>query len=269
MLAINSDIYSADAAPEEVIGAIAAGGFSRIHWCQQWSSDLLYLPVEIRAIQRLFNRHGVHVNGVHASCGRLRFCWSPTEWVRDAGFELVVNRMEFAAELGGDSVVLHAPTHPENRAEWEVVLRVLDRLEAVSRRLGVRVAVENMPLDANAGLEELWRRYSPEFLGFCYDSGHGNLGDFGGLDFLERNLDRLTILHLNDNDGHTGDQHLLPGDGSADWPRLAALLAKSPCRDNVNIEVAMRGYEGVSVADYLARALAAARRVEALIAAAC
>ena len=102
-----------------------------------------------------------------------------------------------------------------------------------------------------------------DYVGLCYDSGHGNLaGD--GLDQLERFKDRLITVHLHDNDG-TGDQHRLPFTGMVDWPRLARLMAQSSYRKGVTLEVGMRNTGLSEPRAFLARAMETARALDQMI----
>lgn len=63
-------------------------------------------------------------------------------------------------------------------------------------------------------------------LGVCFDSGHNNVASGGDLSLLEEFSERIYAVHLHDNDGKV-DQHLLPGEGIIDWPRLIATLNKT------------------------------------------
>jgi sugar phosphate isomerase/epimerase len=95
--------------------------------------------------------------------------------------------------------------------------------------------------------------YSPNEIGICYDSGHGNImGD--GLDFLEEVKDRLLVLHLNDNDS-TGDQHKLLFSATVDWERIAGIIAASTYNKPLSMELSVR-YSGIEdMFDFLAQAM--------------
>ena len=111
---------------------------------------------------------------------------------------------------------------------------------------------------------QLLREYQSEFLGLCYDSGHGNIADRRGLDELATLTDRLIALHLHDNDG-TADQHKLPFTGTVDWPRLAQLIARSSYRQCISLEVVMR-HSGIGEElVFLERAFTAGMRLAGLI----
>ena len=127
-----------------------------------------------------------------------------------------------------------------------------------------------------AGAEEYRRRagvelvdvllnaYPSDFLGLCYDSGHGNFGD-AGLSELASVKDRLISIHLHDNSG-TGDDHRLPFSGTVDWPRFVTILSSSAYTKCISLESTM-GKEGIAgEEDFLAKAFAAGSRLSSMVA---
>jgi len=169
---------------------------------------------------------------IHASHGREKAWASPYEYARLAGVELVKNRIAMAASLDSDVIILHLPPSIEPGREvpaaagsadaddprsaphsattstdpWLTrVCRSLDALAPFARERGVRIALENMGYDDFVRLRQLFSLYGADFLGLCYDAGHGNL-DGQGLMHLEHLKGRLISVHLHDNDG-SGDQH--------------------------------------------------------------
>ena len=72
--------------------------------------------------------------------------------------------------------------------------------------------------------------------GFCLDTGHALLcsKDIGRL--VREVGPRLSVLHLNDNDG-TDDQHLMPYAGKLDWQRLFETLRDIGYAGNINFEM--------------------------------
>lgn len=248
MNSIATDYAESTGNPYPYLRAIAEAGFTHIHWCHQWNTDFLYSAPEIDQIRRWLSELDLAVTDIHASSGREKRWASTLEYERLAGVELVANRMEMAAELESDVIVLHLPeqlTEESTEIDYRApVRRSLDALAERSRVTGVRIAFENL------GAPQSWEPiatalsdYPPAFVGLCYDSGHGNIsGD--GLDRLAAHGDGLISLHLHDNDG-SGDQHLLPFMGTIDWERLAGLIAGSSYDKWVSLEVSQErsGYE--------------------------
>ncbi len=228
-VAMTSDYVRTDGDPEPYLRAIADAGFRHVHWCQQWNTDFLYGEAELRHVERCFEEFGLSLNDLHASRGVEKAWGSPVEYRRQAGVELVRNRIDMARRLACDVVIMHAP--PEcaetgNRdACWTAWSRSLDELQPYAADRGVRIAIENMARDDFDVIEEAFARYGADFVGLCYDSGHGRIAG-NGLDRLERFKDRLISVHLHDNDG-VADKHWPPFTGKVDWERLARLIATS------------------------------------------
>jgi sugar phosphate isomerase/epimerase len=230
MLSITTDYAKDTGDPSPYLKHIAEAGFSHIHWCHHWNTDFLYSRWEIEEIKKWLREYGLRLLDLHGSAGNEK-CWtSSQEYQRLAGVELVRNRIEMTAYLSADVVIMHVPGDPESAA----VRRSLDELQPFARERNVRIAIENGKFEAIA---RLLSEYDPQYLGLCYDSGHGNK-DGNGLDHLESLKDRLISVHLHDNDG-TGDQHRLLFTGTVDWNRLARIIAESSYAKCVSMELSM------------------------------
>lgn len=268
MTSIATDYRQDTGSPQPFLRAIAEAGFTHVHWCHHWCTDFLYSAPEIDQIHRWLSELGLAVTDLHASAGKEKAWASPLEYERLAGVELVANRLEMSARLGCDVAVLHIPLQPEEHAAagpyWERVRRSLDALQTHSARTGVRIALENGGKPASwLPLKQVFAEYPAEFIGLCYDCGHGNMsGD--GLDRLEEHLDRLICIHLHDNDG-SGDQHGMPFSGTVEWERLTRLIAQSGYSKWVNLELsqARSGYEDER--QFLLDAQAVAQRLTGMI----
>jgi len=232
VLSITTDYAKDTGDPSPYLKHIAETGFSQIHWCHQWNTDFLYSKWEIEQIQQWLSEYGLQLLDLHGSAGGEKDWASPQEYQRLSGVELVRNRIEMTAELSADVVIMHVPHDPESVP----IRRSLDELEPFARERNVRIAIENGSFEAIA---ELLGEYDPEYLGLCYDCGHGNIGAAAGLDHLESLKERLISVHLHDNDG-TGDQHQLLFMGTVDWPRLARIMAQSAYTRCVSMEVSVR-----------------------------
>ncbi len=254
--------------PSPFLRHIAEAGFRHIHWCHHWSGDMLYSRHEVAQIKRWLDAYGLTMLDLHGSAGLEKAWMSPEEYRRRAGVELVENRLTMTAELGGDAVVMHLPAlgnPPEG--QWDQVRRSLDELQPIAANCGVRIALENyasnQPEDWDA-LERVLSWYDDDYVGFCWDAGHANIGECDGLARAEGLIDRLLVTHLHDNDG-TGDQHRPPFDGTLDWERLIRIIADSPYRKPLTLEVGM-GRSGISdEATFLRHCLAVGQKLEEML----
>lgn len=269
MLSMTTDYLEDAGDPSPYLRRIADAGFTHLHWCHHWGSDFLYSRAEVDQIERWLDEYGLQVLNVHGSDGHEKSWYAGEAYRREAGVELVRNRLELAARLGSDVVIMHAvqPQPNDPQRFWDALYSSLDALEPVARALGVRIAVENLNDPGHWGIvTHVLEDYPPDFVGLCYDSGHGNKGE-DGLAHLERLKDRLIAVHLHDNDG-TADQHLIPFTGTVDWDRLIQIVGSSHCTGPVNLEAMMQhtGIRDESV--FLERSFDAACRIEGMLPAA-
>lgn len=230
MLSVTTDYAKDTGDPQPYLKGIADAGFSHIHWCHHWNTDFLYSKWEMEQIKNWLDDYGLKLLDLHGSSGREKDWGSSREYERLSGVELVRNRIEMTAYLSADVVIMHVSGDPDLMA----VKKSLDELEPFARERNVRIAIENGNFEA---IKKLFSEYDPEYIGLCYDCGHGNMaGD--GLEQLEIHKDRLISVHLHDNDA-ASDQHKILFSGTVDWERLAGIMAKSAYEKCVSMEVVM------------------------------
>lgn len=249
-IAVNTDFLCSTGSPEPHLRAIAEAGFTHLHWCHQWNTDFLYSRSEWAQYARWFHEFDLKLLDIHGSQG-VEKCWhSPVEYERQAGVELVVNRIMMLRELGGTgSLMMHMPAfrnlggddRTAIRARFEALKRSLDELLPLLEKYDVRIAVENTKWDTFELIGEVMKNYPEKYFGITYDSGHGNIGDGQGLNHLEVLKNRLQALHLNDNDGGKIDCHQPPFYGTVDWVHVVKLLAGSSYKGRpLSFELSMR-----------------------------
>lgn len=142
------DWYTGIGNPEISLRNIAEAGFTHVHWCHHWSGDFLYGESEMDHIDKLLKEYNLQVADVHGSEGREKFWYSPQEYARVAGVELVKNRIDFTARFGGDAVVMHAyplPLEADKREQvWTQLRKTLDELQSYALERNVKIAIENL-----------------------------------------------------------------------------------------------------------------------------
>jgi len=260
-LAMTTDYLKDDDDPRPYLQKITEAGFSHIHWGHQWNSDYIYLDNEIDLVKNGLNEYHLQVYAIHGSTGR-EHCWySHIENQRLAGVELVKNRIRMAGRICSPTVIMHISMGPRTEAARAKFLtrlyRSLDSLQPYAAHFGVRLALENEVqwdqlariktaapvsiarkmalLEDNFSLiSQVLANYGPDYLGLCYDSGHGNIGR-DRTDRLAPLTERLIAVHLHDNDG-SGDQHRLPFEGSVNWAEVTRIIAASPHVETLCIE---------------------------------
>jgi len=141
----------------------------------------------------------------------------------------------------------------EERIYWNILRKSLNEIKPYAQKHNVKIALENYMNDDYTEIIRLFFEYDSSFLGLCYDSGHGNIGD--GLKMLEKLKDRLISIHLHDNDGKT-DQHKLPFSGTVEWDKLAEILDRSSYTKCISMEVSMKNSNISNEAFFLSNAYA-------------
>jgi len=266
MLSMTSDYFQSVGDPQPYLKRIAEAGFTHVHWCHEWNTDRFYSEEEISQIEGWFKEYRLKLLNLHGSHGQEKLWVSHDENRRQAGIELVQNRIQMTARLGGEVIIMHIPsTDPlETRPGWLTQIRKsLADIEPFARKHAVHVALENMTRDDFEMLGTLLAEYDPSFLGLCYDSGHANMGG-EGIKGLERLKERLIAIHLHDNDG-TSDQHKIPFTGTVDWDNLARIIASSTYQGCVNLEVLIRQTGIADEAEFLRQAYQAGERLSRMI----
>jgi len=266
MLSVTTDYATGTGPPEPYLRRIADAGFTHVHWCHQWNTDFIYTEPELDHIEAVMGEVGLHLLDLHGTVGPEKNWGSALEYERLAGVDILRNRMEMTARLGGDVVIMHLPGGDADEW-WPRIAASLDEARALASERGLRIAVENGGShESFDDIERVLDAYPSEYVGLCYDSGHGNL--FAeGLARLEGIKDRLISVHLHDNDG-TADQHKLLFSGTTDWARLAGIIAASAYDMCVSMEVATRGHDFDSEATFLRQAFETGARFAEMIAAA-
>lgn len=268
---------------ENLLKKIADSGFSHVHWCHEWEGNYMYAESEMDQIAYWLNKYNLKVKGVHGSEGAMRpqkhgryqyrneadnrkDYTSENEWNRKAGVDLIKNRVLLASKIGGKEVVLHMQLPWKAMKESKLfkatyfaqVYKSFDELELFCKEFGVRLALENLlgtPLvHQKEQFDKLFSRYNHNFLGFCFDPGHGAIMSQGDpLELIKRYQHRLIAMHLNDNMGATPDHlsndlttakqdfHMIPGQGMINWDELAGVIAKSSYELPLTLELSCKG----------------------------
>lgn len=70
MLSITTDCAADTGDPSPSLRAIAAAGFTHIHWCHHWNTDFLYSTWEIDQIKAWLDECGLQLLDLHGSAGQ-------------------------------------------------------------------------------------------------------------------------------------------------------------------------------------------------------
>ena len=259
---------------EESLATAADVGWQGFFVCWRQGDDLRPLAAKAREF-------GMLHQSVHAPWGKAADLWGADEEKGEAAVAELVACLEAAAASGAPLVVAHAWIGFVPTAPTEAGIRRFGRVVDEAKRLGLQIAVENT--EGEEHLDALLAAFRGEpAVGFCWDTGH-ELCYNRGRDLMAAFGDRLLGTHINDNLGITDpagpttwldDLHLLPFDGIADWPGIAQRLVRSGFGGPLTFELNRESkpgrhendaYGAMPLRDYLAEALARARRVATLM----
>lgn len=199
--------------------------------------------------KEVVERAGLVFDSMHGRFGEDLDPSTPDSQLRAETIREYEQEGEIAAALEAPLVVVHpswrAAAQPNDAGRagaadidsrrLESLLRSLEDLATVGEELGVLYLIENLPpthwIGSDAPLLAEWiRRADSPALRMCFDLGHAHmtaaeLGPVG--EQLARCIDVVGYVHVHDNDG-ASDSHRLPGEGTIDWPGVAAALTEAP-----------------------------------------
>ena len=175
--------------------------------------------------------------------------------------------IDAARILGCASMVVHVGLPhgqliPPGDNDPRAASRSVEALVEMAAGSGVRVAFELIPnaLSTADALADLFDgEHDLGDAGVCLDLGHAHL--LGGVsDAAERLGGAVITTHVHDNNGRD-DTHLVPFQGTIDWPQALAALWKVGYGGALVFEVADRGDE----AGVLERTVGARDRLQAIL----
>ncbi len=182
---------------------------------------------------RLLRDQGIEAYSYHAPWGGELDITAPDPLRRRRALDAILRAVDAAARLEARHVVLHPgpelarePPADERLHRLRLAAATIDVVARRCREEGPRLVLENMLphlLFGNAR-DLLWilAALREPGVGICLDTGHAHLG--ADLPRMVRLFaGNLRMLHVHDNRGH-GDDHLPPGLGEIDWPRLLRRL---------------------------------------------
>jgi sugar phosphate isomerase/epimerase len=144
--------------------------------------------------------------------------------------------------------------------------RSIEELQRVAGPLGVQIAVEVIPNElSRAGslvhfVEDDLEGLEGPPVAICLDFGHAHMdGDL--VDAIETVSEHFVSAHVHDNRGRA-DDHLVPFEGTIDWPAALTAMQKVGYEGPLMFEIAGHG----SAKETLARAQKARHKMEKMLA---
>ncbi len=130
-------------------------------------------------------------------------------------------------------------TYYESDEEFiEVNTKLAKPLLEYAEKYDVKILSENLLWGASirpSAIDKLVSEVDSPYFGWCCDTGHANC--FGiTSDCLIGLRNAPDSLHVQDNHGTKGDEHLIPGDGSIDWNKFLENLKKTGYKGELVLE---------------------------------
>jgi len=243
-------------------------GFTHIHFSYKWSSLEAVTDAEFEQMQTALavaNLKVLDVHGPRPGANTTIGSEDPDE--RQLAIDRFRRRLKFTHQLGADAMVYHVPERNFSMALLDQFVESLERLEDEVREMGIVIALENHYVLENdrRTFARCFEKFDPAYIGFTFDPGHASISkNFDWL--IEHCIDRLAILHLNDNDGE-GDRHWNPFQegGVVDWDAMAKAIARSPYRKPLQFEVSWHKDKHDSREAFLDDAQISAQKMQALV----
>jgi sugar phosphate isomerase/epimerase len=274
---VSTHLYHGQRLTRDHLLAVAQHGFDSVELFATKSHFDYHNPAAVADLQQWLADAGLELHSVHAPVADsfLGGRWGPpltlasidpgvrAEAVAEAGQALFVARripiQVLVIHLGLPRTLSSAPGD-NNR---DGARRSVEELQRLAAPLGVRVAVEIIPneLSRAGSLVHFVEEDLDEVdVGVCLDFGHAHMdGDL--LDAIETVSGHVITTHVHDNHGRT-DDHLVPFDGTIDWPAAMIAVQKIGYDQTLLFEIAARG----SPKDTLVRAQRAREKLTRLLA---
>ena len=136
--------------------------------------------------------------------------------------------------VGCPAIVVHPENSGPKEDLWENNLNFYRSLIPAAKKAGVMICTENTfksfngrivegicssPEECAALVDTLNAEAGKKLFGVCFDMGHATVLGRDMYDFIIKLGDRLTLLHIHDNDG-VFDHHMMPYTYTRNWGKF-------------------------------------------------
>jgi sugar phosphate isomerase/epimerase len=271
---VSTRLYRNQRLTRDHVFEIAAHGFETVELFAARTHLDYHNPSVIADLQQWLAEARIELHGVHASVsdpsvsrpGEYMSIASADAKARGQAMAEVERALQIARRIPIKVFVLHLGwprTHKGfGGSNRDAARRSVEELFEIAEPLGVRLAVEVIPNDLSRPgslVDFAEEDMESAEIGICLDFGHAHLeGDL--VDAIEIVSGHLASIHVHDNHGRA-DDHLVPFEGTIDWPAALTAVQKVGYDGALIFELAARG----STRETLVRARAARRRMESLV----
>ena len=268
---ISTHLYHDRKLTRDHLAQIASYGFEAVELFATRSHFDYADPTRVGQLAGWLSETGLRLHSIHAPImeryGTADGPGFSTAWGDSARRQAAVRETEAALrvleQIPAGFVVVHLGT-PSSKAQAgdnsrAAASRSLEEIATMTDARGARVAVEVIPNDLSS-TEALVKLIEKDFdgtsVGLCMDFGHAHLlGDVA--DAIELAAEHLITTHVHDNRGRQ-DDHLVPYQGTIDWPAALVTMQKIGYDGTYMLELANTG----DPASVLEEARRARQRIE-------
>ncbi len=142
----------------------------------------------------------------------------------------IIKALKTAQRLQCSKIIVHTGFNPMVADEW-VENNTAEKIIAFYSAIApdypdITICLENSFEDSFLLFEKIFTPQLPANVKMCLDTGHTHLfGIQTTAELIERFAPHISHIHLHDNHGKI-DEHLIPGDGTIDWPAVSTAIQK-------------------------------------------
>ena len=230
---------------QDALDAIARSGFSSV---ELWADTVHFDPrtnIELSKVCKWLSDCRLKVHSVHAPFRNYVSPPSDEAEFRKLRMELLKKTLRNMNDMTIPIMVLHAVNRFEynySMSQRQIVGDFLSELCQYARRLGIQIALENIPTgeglpdEIPTTLKEQIPLYPGIGLKYCLDIGHALLAGIDPIEEARAAGKDLIATHIHNNDGQL-DSHEMPGNGLIDWPKLYLQLKEMGFKGEHTLEV--------------------------------
>jgi sugar phosphate isomerase/epimerase len=257
LFGLSTHLFHGQRLTREHLLEIAAHGFDAVEVFATRTHFDYHNPASIADLQQWLAEAGLLLHGIHAPIiqayeggrwiGPLSLA-STDESVRELAVAETERAIHVARRIPINVVVAHLG-YPRTEAVGQpadsraAARRSIEALAATAAPLGVTLAVEVIPNEMSRAAS-LVHFVEHDLQGLnvriCLDFGHAHM-DGDVLDAIETVSEHLVTTHIHDNRGKA-DEHLVPFDGTIDWPAALTAIQKVGYEGTMLFEIAAHGH---------------------------
>jgi L-ribulose-5-phosphate 3-epimerase len=238
-----STTFSFDLDFGEKLSMIKQAGFSLISLSGGDYEQSGYLKTLGRDyIREACDRHSVVIDSIHAPLANTIDISHTDSGIREYSVQIMKQAIHACTELSCSLLILHLSNRfPDNDLSDRIVnaRHSLDELVSYAKYKNIRIAIENLiSPTSNRLFRIMLGEIDDPAVGICFDTSHGHVAR-EIYPFLSKYGSKIIAVHISDNKGML-DEHMLPYEGSIDWPRFMKEFSQIGYSGTFLLEVEMR-----------------------------